>query len=59
MVVKSRTLITVELDLLVEVVPEVQLLLQHVTVLEKRIYENPAMGHPEVSFDTLIFGMSR
>lgn len=35
-----------ELDLLLEVVPEVQLLLQHVTVLEKSIHKNPAMGHP-------------
>lgn len=47
-----------ELDPLL-VVPEVQLLPQHVSVLEKRIDENPAMGHPEVSFDTFIFGMSR
>lgn len=48
-----------ELDVLLEVVPEVQVILQNVTILEKRIHENPAMGHPEVSFDTFIFGTSR
>lgn len=48
-----------ELDLLLEVVPGVQLLPQHVSLLEKRIHENPAMGHPAVSFDTFVFGMSR
>lgn len=48
-----------ELDVLLEVVPEVQVILQNVTILEKRIHENPAMGHPEVSFDTFRFGTSR
>lgn len=55
----SGTLVTLELDLLLEVVAEVQLLLQHVSILEKRINENLAMGHPEVSSDTFIFGTSR
>lgn len=58
-VAKSWTLVTVELDLLLEVVPEMQLLPQHVTILEKRIRENPALGHPDVSFDTFVFVTSR